>query len=113
MSRENDRRNDGLSYQKSFRVATTAFSGAKQLFSVIVHLGNREQSFLILLIHFLLTVTAATLIFISGRGSAISCAKEGKSGFIYNWLGPKITLCPSNWSIVNKLFVPRKRACIP
>ena len=46
MSRENDRRNDGLSYQKSFRVATTAFSGAKQQFSVIVHLGNREQSFL-------------------------------------------------------------------
>ena len=32
----------------------------------------------------LLTVKAATLIFISGRGSAISSAKEGKSGFIYN-----------------------------
>ena len=31
----------------------------------------------------LLTVKAATLIFISGRGSAISSAKEGKSGFIY------------------------------
>ena len=31
-----------------------------------------------------LTVKAATLIFISGRGSAISSAKEGKSGFIYN-----------------------------
>ena len=30
------------------------------------------------------TVKAATLIFISGRGSAISSAKEGKSGFIYN-----------------------------
>ena len=27
---------------------------------------------------------AATLIFISGRGSAISFALEGKSGFIYN-----------------------------
>ena len=27
---------------------------------------------------------AATLIFISGRGSAISSAKEGESGFIYN-----------------------------
>ena len=31
-----------------------------------------------------LAVKAATLIFISGRGSAISSAKEGKSGFIYN-----------------------------
>ena len=31
-----------------------------------------------------LTVKAATLIFISGCGSAISTAKEGKSGFIYN-----------------------------
>ena len=31
-----------------------------------------------------LTVKAAALIFISGRGSAISSAKEGKSDFIYN-----------------------------
>ena len=38
-----------------------------------------------LLLHdFSLTVKAATLIFISGCGSAISSAKEGKSGFIYN-----------------------------
>ena len=29
-------------------------------------------------------VKAATLIFISGRGSAISSTKEGKSGVIYN-----------------------------
>ena len=36
------------------------------------------------LLDFLLTVMAATLIFISGRGSAISSAKEGKSGSIYN-----------------------------
>ena len=36
------------------------------------------------LIDFSLTVKAATLIFISGRGSAISSPKEGKSGFIYN-----------------------------
>ena len=35
--------------------------------------------------HFLsLIVKAATLIFISGRGSAFSSAKEGKSGSIYN-----------------------------
>ena len=31
-----------------------------------------------------LTVKAATLIYIYGRGSAISSAKEGKSGSIYN-----------------------------
>ena len=30
------------------------------------------------------SVKAVTLIFISGRGSAISSAKEGKSGPIYN-----------------------------
>ena len=38
----------------------------------------------LVLIGFSLTVKAATLIFISGRGSAITSAKEGKSGFIYN-----------------------------
>ena len=32
----------------------------------------------------LLTVKAVTLIFMSGRGSAMSSAKEGKSGPIYN-----------------------------
>ena len=37
-----------------------------------------------LLLDFSLTVKAATLIFISGRISAISSALEGKSGFIYN-----------------------------
>ena len=37
-----------------------------------------------LLLDFSLTVKAATLLFISGCGSAISSAKEGKSGFIYN-----------------------------
>ena len=52
------------------------------------------------LLDFSLTVKAATLIFISGCGSAISSAKEGNSGFIYNLLR------------VNKLFEPRKRACI-
>ena len=37
-----------------------------------------------ILIYFSLTVKAATLIYIYGRGSAISSTKEGKSGFIYN-----------------------------
>ena len=36
------------------------------------------------LLDFSLTVKAATLIFISGRGSTISSAKQGKSGSIYN-----------------------------
>ena len=36
------------------------------------------------MIDFSFTVKAATLIFISGRGLAISSAKEGKSSFIYN-----------------------------
>ena len=36
------------------------------------------------LLDFSLTVKAATLIFISGRGSAISSTKQGNSGFIYN-----------------------------
>ena len=34
------------------------------------------------LLYFSLTVKAATLIFISGRGFAISSAKQGKSGSI-------------------------------
>ena len=38
----------------------------------------------VLLLDFSLTVKAATLIFISGCGSAITSAKEGKSGSIYN-----------------------------
>ena len=38
----------------------------------------------IILLGFSLTVKAATLIFISGCGSVILSAKEGKSGFIYN-----------------------------
>ena len=41
------------------------------------------------LIDFSLTVKAATLIFIFGRGSAISSAKKGKSGSIYNLLKNK------------------------
>ena len=38
----------------------------------------------LILIDFSLTVKAATLIFISGRVSTISSAKQGKSGSIYN-----------------------------
>ena len=41
------------------------------------------------LIDISLTVKAATLIFISGRGSAISSAKQGKSGSIYKMVKNK------------------------
>ena len=51
---------------------------------------------MIILIDFLLTVKVATLIFIPGRGSAISSAKQGKLGSIR----------------IYKLFGPRKRECI-
>ena len=39
-----------------------------------------------ILLDFSRTVKSATLIFISGCGSAISSSKEGKSGFIYNFV---------------------------
>ena len=39
---------------------------------------------LVILIDFSFTVKAASLMFISGRGSAISPAKKEKSGSIYN-----------------------------
>ena len=41
------------------------------------------------LLDFSLTVKAATLIFISGCGSASPSAKEGESGFIYNLVRSK------------------------
>ena len=41
------------------------------------------DSYIVILLDFSLTVKAATLIFISGCGSAIPSASEGKSGFIY------------------------------
>ena len=47
-------------------------------------IGSRWVIYTIILLDFSLTVKAATLIFISGCGSAISSAKQGKSGFIYN-----------------------------
>ena len=46
---------------------------------VIDHIPHTNFTKVILL-DFSLTVKAATLIFISGRDSAISSAKEGKSG---------------------------------
>ena len=50
---------------------------------------TRVDCILIVLLDFSLTVKAATLIFISGCGSAISSAKEGKSGYTYNLVKSK------------------------
>ena len=47
--------------------------------------GRTGSLSLQLLLDFSLTVKAATLIFISGRGSAISSAKEGRSVFFIIW----------------------------
>ena len=48
--------------------------------------GGLERPLPLVLLDFSLTVKAATLIFISGCGSAISSAKEGQSGFIFNFV---------------------------
>ena len=52
----------------------------------VPHLLGKEPTSCLtcVLLDFSLTVKAATLIFISGCDSAISSAKEGKSGLIYN-----------------------------
>ena len=46
--------------------------------------GRTVGLYIVLLIDFSLTVKAATLIFTSGLGLAISSANEGKPGIIYN-----------------------------
>ena len=53
-------------------------------FHILVASCSTKHIYALVLLDFSLTVKAATFIFISGRGSAISSAKEGKSGFIYN-----------------------------
>ena len=45
---------------------------------------NIQYTLSLILIDFSLTVKAVTLIFISGRCSAIASSKQGESGFIYN-----------------------------
>ena len=53
-------------------------------FQTTAWIEGKYIQYLHVLIDFSLSVKAATLIFIYGRGSAISSAKEGKSSFIYN-----------------------------
>ena len=50
---------------------------------VLSTVSEQHKNATYILLDFSLTVKAATLIFISGCGSAISSAKEGKSGSIY------------------------------
>ena len=57
------------------------FNRSRVIHAVIFSMGLLTY---LILYDFSLTVKAATLIFMSGRGSAISSAKEGKSGFLYN-----------------------------
>ena len=49
---------------------------------VLIAISSRESSEYDK--NFLLSVKAVTLIFMSGRGSAVSSAKQLKSGSIYN-----------------------------
>ena len=56
----------------------------KSSLSLSLSLSLLECLYVTLLINSSLTVKAATLIFITGRGSAILSAKQGKSGSIYN-----------------------------
>ena len=60
---------------------STSSSGNASSFSSI---SSSRRTVSRVLLDFSLTVKAATLIFIFWRGSAISSAKEGESGFIYN-----------------------------
>ena len=58
-----------------------------QLVRAVRQRGKKSRSesvYTSILLDFSLTVRAATLTFISGCGSAISSAKQGKSGFIHN-----------------------------
>ena len=54
----------------------------------------------IVLVDVLLTVKAATLIFISGRGSAIPSAKQGKPGSIYNLVKNKFVV----WAAQTRVY---------
>ena len=70
---------------KTFKTILYFFTFRKVCLQYVIKwLSHNNGSMYIVLIDFLLTVKAATLIFISGRGSAISSAKQGKSGSIYN-----------------------------
>ena len=67
----------------AFPVNVDTFNEHKYSLSENKPLNETKSEYMYILLDFSLTVKAATLIFISGCGSAISSAKEGKSGLIY------------------------------
>ena len=99
---------ENIFFRKMFIVTEyAALTEGKPLkfFEMIVYQHTQSLRFLVVvnqslqvLLDFSLTVKAATLIFIhvSGCGSAISSAKEGKSGFIYNLVKTKSFLSRAN-----------------
>ena len=77
-------RQSGLRWGETIRSSPTQFHYAVQNLEFTFTKKYQFFKSTLLFLDFSLTVKAATLIFISGCGSAISSAKEGKSGFIYN-----------------------------
>ena len=71
-------------YFRLLRLLYLQSSGLCTILSLSSLVANVSALRFPVLLDFSLTVKAATLIFISGCGSAISSAKQGKSGFIYN-----------------------------
>ena len=64
------------------------------------------------LTYFSLTVKAATLIFISGRGLAISSAKEGKSEVATKLKSDSLSL-KQWWKLLNYFIAPNSKSSIP
>ena len=60
------------------------FEHPKHMFCFRIKKNNFQPLLSRAILDFSLTVKAATLIFISGRGLAILSAEQGKSGSIYN-----------------------------
>ena len=83
----NTRRTRKLALSAARKLAVSKFQSQLTTTLYMVHVQHMhfgQHYSPLVLIDFSLTVKAATLIFISGHGSAISSAKKGRSGFIYN-----------------------------
>ena len=77
-------KNSVSNYFLSMFVDSMLYLDINKYMSLALTSGNMASEICMILLDFSLIVKAATLIFISGCGSAISSDKEGKSGFIYN-----------------------------
>ena len=77
--------NDINPSRKVIKMSTTTSNGPYMFVCKTVRVSRVGAQFCTcILLDFSLTVKAAALISISGRGSAISSAKQGNSGFIYD-----------------------------